>query len=582
MAITTRYATNTALQYNEVDLTDFLINPSIGSRRFLTEAEQTRILRATETSALYFITDTSGTFYSARYRWYDSGGTLLNEYILSLSGAGVHNSIPVDWTSFYVPSGAVKLTVAIIGAVNGFANGQFEIGTGNLFQSWTLTQPTRRNLVIQSNNVSSSSWTKVNSTTPAANKITEDNTSGGKYIYPAVNISVSNGDNYTVQCKVKENGRRYILLYDGISDIGAFFDLQAGVVLGNIGAGVLVKKVIIPEDNGEYICSITFTSSSTSAQPSVYLSNNGTSIGYLGNGTSGIFISDIQFEEGNFITPIIPTTTLAVTTSTGEFLQDTTGGPDGSRCIRIWADAAVTTLLSQAVSLIAGEEYILRFRAKANDAREGDRINIVVDATDIGDTFISQAWAWYNTTFTALGTGSTDIYFSFLNDITYGFASFDDVSILPTNLSLLSEERTYLLDDSCVAYEYELNWLNKLGGRDTWVMTGFPTETVDVKRNNEIEYSARTNYTSPNRIYGYRENKSRKSVTLTHQCKDRATAEWLKSELIDTIDLMVLADGIYRPADVVASSIVTSNTFSQDFTVRVTLRYAYDINVQTR
>ena len=141
MAITTRYAVNMAMQYNEVTLNDFLINPSVGSRRFLTEAEQTRILRATETSALYFLTDVTGAGRSARYRWYDSGGTMLNEYLLDLTSAGVHNSIPIDWTSFYVPSGAVKLTVAIIGSANGFANGQFEIGSGNLFTSWTLTQP---------------------------------------------------------------------------------------------------------------------------------------------------------------------------------------------------------------------------------------------------------------------------------------------------------------------------------------------------------------------------------------------------------------------------------------------------------
>jgi hypothetical protein len=411
MAITTRYATNMAMQYNEVTLSNFLINPSVGSRRFLTEAEQTRILRATETSALYFLTDVTGAGRSARYRWYDSGGTLLNEYLLDLTSAGVHNSIPIDWTSFYVPSGATRLTVAIIGSANGFANGQFTLGSGNLFTSWTLTT----------------------------------------------------------------------------------------------------------------------------------------------------------------VNPV-------------DIIQDATGGILSSRCIQVFADSGETIYFRQSVPLVSGLSYTIRLFSKYVEEASNGTVEYKVGAGSwtAFDTALTASFQFISASFTSASTSTQAILFRYINESENGYCLIDDISISLTTPSELSEVRTYNLDDSCVAYEYELNWLNKLGGRDTWVFTGFPTTARDVQREGQLEYSRRTNLTAPNRIYGYRSVASRESITLSHQCKDRLTAEWIKSELIDTLDVLVKVGTSYYPADIVASSIVVSNTFSQDFTIRFTLRYAFDINVQTR
>jgi hypothetical protein len=593
MAITTRYATNMAMQYNEVTLSNFLINPSVGSRRFLTEAEQTRILRATETSALYFLTDVTGAGRSARYRWYDSGGTLLNEYLLDLTSAGVHNSIPIDWTSFYVPSGATRLTVAIIGSANGFANGQFTLGSGDLFTSWTLTQPTRTNLVQRSQAFDNAYWTKGSSTIVANSIIAPDGTTtadtwvedNGVGITPEIvkAISLSNSTQYTWSIYAKPNGRDWIVVNanDGSASYRTWFNITTGVV-GTNPAGSTAR--IFLDENGFYRCIVTRTTAGAAAG-SLYglqIANADGVNTYTGNGTSGVYIWGAQLEAAANATPYIPTVTVAETTSLGEFLQDATGGEDGSRCLRMWTAYAGLTFLSQAVSLVSGSNYTIRFRAKIDAVGEADVMNIVVGAVGLSDIPITDTWAWYTTTYTAIATASTTIYFTYLNDAIYGFVSIDDVSISLTTPSELSEVRTYNLDDSCVAYEYELNWLNKLGGRDTWVFTGFPTTARDVQREGQLEYSRRTNLTAPNRIYGYRSVASRESITLSHQCKDRLTAEWLKSELIDTLDVLVKVGTEYYPADVVASSIVVSNTFSQDFTIRFTLRYAFDINVQTR
>lgn len=583
MAITTRYAVNMAMQYNETDISQFLINPSVGSRRFLTEAEQTRILRATETSALYFLTDVTGAGRSARYRWYDSGGTMLNEYLLDLTSAGVHNSIPIDWTSFYVPSGAVKLTVAIIGSANGFANGQFEIGSGNLFTSWTLTQPSRTNKLLQSESFNTT-WTKTNLTITenaviapngltVADSLVPTAVNGSHNIQQLVATIAAVGTMYVY---AKPNGYNWIAIENGGQV--AYFNISTGTV-GTVSAGTASIRL---DNNGYYLC--IFTCTAVNTKSNIYVASANSTITFTGNGTSGVYLWGSQFQLGSYATPYIPTTTAAVATSLGEFLQNTTGGPDGSRCMKLWVDTPTDiTYFRQAVSIVSGSNYTIRFRARLIDTATTPVMNYRVNAGAWASAgTLTSAWQWLSVTFTGAATSSQNIDFKYTNAAYFGFAEIDDVSVSLTTPSELSEVRTYNLDDECVKYEYQLNWLNKLGGRDTWVFTGFPTITKDVTREGNLEYSRRTNFVSPKRIYGSRAIASRESVTLSHQCKDRATAEWLKSELIDSIDILVKVGSSYYPADIVGSSIVVSNTFSQDFTIRFTIRYAFDVNVQTR
>ncbi len=592
MAITTRYAVNMAMQYNEVTLNNFLINPSVGSRRFLTEAEQTRLLRATETSALYFLTNVSGAGRSARYRWYDSGGTLLNEYLLDLTSAGVHNSIPIDWTSFYVPSGAVRLSVAIIGSANGFSNGQFTLGSGNLFTSWTLTQPSRTNIFQRSQEFDNSYWTKGSSTITANSIVAPDGTITADtlnesavvdyhFVYKTSVLS-TNTFSASIYAKKKDRDYFFMIFNDGVSDFLTIFNLNNGSVSSNAGGNTTFVETL---PNGWFRFVITRSVIIGGGNYFMFgVSNSPTNPAYLGDITKGVYVWGGQLEASLQATPYIPTTSASVTTSLGEFLQDATGGPDRSRCLKMWVSISDTTQLIQNVNLVAGKNYTFRLRAKTDTLGGTDTLYVFGNGgTIIGQSLsITDEWAWYTFTYTASSTASTPIEFLYLNDAFYGFVYLDDISVSLTTPSELSEVRTYILDDTCVNYEYQLNWLNKLGGRDTWVFTGFPTITKDVTREGNLEYSRRTNFVSPKRIYGSRAIASRESITLSHQCKDRVTAEWLKSELIDSIDILVKVGSSYYPADIVGSSIVVSNTFSQDFTIRFTIRYAFDVNVQTR
>lgn len=572
MSITTGHAINMASQYNETDISEFLINVSVGSRRFLTEAEQTRILRATEVSALYYASNNSGFGTSARYRWYSSGGTLLNEYYLSLTSAGVHNSIPIDWTSFYVPEGATRLTVAIVNGAEGFANGDFSLGSGDLFTSWTLTQPSRTNLALRSQEFDNGSWSKLNTGTASLPVVTANNVVAPDGTMTADRVVFNSGAGVTIS-------DRSTLIQTIAQSAGNPYS-GAIYLRGNVGG----EQIVFRHAGNSAYTLITLTTSWVryrQIETAVGANANfefGIRQGFVGtiNSSATIYAWGAQFEAGAYTTPYIPTTNASVTTSLGEFLQDATGGVDGGRALKMWVSTGSTDL-QQSVSLVNGVNYTIRFWAKV-DALYGNDYLTSADAT----LLLSTDWTLYTQTFTQIGTGSFAQIFDYTNDADFGFVYLDKVSITPTNPSELSETRTFLLDDSCVAYEYQLNWLNKLGGHDTWVMTGFPTEVVEVKRSGEIEYSRRTNYTSPNRIYANRANESRKSITLSHQCKDRATAEWLKSELIDSIDVLLLIDGVYYPVDVVPSSIVVRNTFSQDYTIRVTFRYGFDINVQTR
>lgn len=85
-------------------------------------------------------------------------------------------------------------------------------------------------------------------------------------------------------------GRQYIKLsgYDGTSTFSAFFDLVNGVT-GTIAASTSAS--ITQGDNGFYLCSIQFTTSSTATSGTVTmsLSTDGSTTSYAGDTAKGIF-----------------------------------------------------------------------------------------------------------------------------------------------------------------------------------------------------------------------------------------------------------------------------------------------------
>lgn len=187
----------------------------------------------------------------------------------------------------------------------------------------TILEPARTNLILYSQEFNNAAWIKTASSITAniinapdgtltGDKLVENASTGTHYMYPAVNISVINGINYTLSVYAKNNGRRYFLLYDGFNDIGKFFDLQTGTILGTQGSGTLINSSI-QLINGWYRCSITYQQAGNFASPQIYLSSTGSNFSYTGNGTSGIYLWGEQLETGNTATAYIPTTNAPVT-----------------------------------------------------------------------------------------------------------------------------------------------------------------------------------------------------------------------------------------------------------------------------
>ena len=145
----------------------------------------------------------------------------------------------------------------------------------------------------------------------------------------------------------------------------------------------------------------------------------------------------------------------------------------------------------------------------------------------------------------------------------------------------ITEERFYIRDQNVYCNEKQVNWLNKLGGFDSFMFTAGQETAINVRRETPIEFSMATNYESPNRINGYRSHSSVESLSLATRVDTKETAQWLKKELIDSIDVYVVNDLTYVPVNVKNSS-VTFDTFSKDFIVKFNFEYAFPINIQTR
>jgi hypothetical protein len=595
---TYRKVVNSALQYNQANLSDYIISSSTTGKKFLTECPLNRNIRLTELSALYFLIDNAESFIGCSVLKYkDENGNLLYENYINFNlTANVHNAIPInfaDGNPFYVSSNAKSISVLISSNYNLFYNGNFELGTGNLFTSWTLTQTSRTNLLQRSQEFDNAYWTKGSSTIVANSIIAPDGTTtadtwveaNGVGITPEIvkAISLSNSTQYTWSIYAKPNGRDWIVINanDGTASYRTWFNVTTGVV-GTNPSGSTAR--IFLDENGFYRCIVTRTTAS-SAIGSLFdlqIANADGVNTYTGNGTNGVYIWGAQLEQSSQVTPYIPTTTSATTTSVGAFLQSILGGVNGKRCLMMWNNIS-SIYLRQALYLISGTNYILKFWAKTDITYNNARMNLVVGGTDIGDTegAIINEWQEFSIAFSGPSTGSQNFDLNFLNDDNYGFVYLDNVSLRLANESIaLSEEITFVLDEECAVEEKQVVWLNKLGGYDSWTFLAGQETQINVKRENDIEYSKETNFVSPNRIYANRNNTSIKSKGLATKT-NKSTAEWLKSELINSIDVYFVENDKYIPVNVKDGSIAY-NTWTKNYIVKMNFEYAYPINIQTR
>jgi hypothetical protein len=226
----------------------------------------------------------------------------------ALTGTTVAVTNPYNPASVAITGGTIN------GTTIGATTPSSIVGTTITGQTGVL-KGTGTNLVVRSQEFDNASWTKSNTTvtanattapdgTATADKIIASATTATHFLFQGVTSGT--GISFQVSVYAKKGEYNFFRIENGNTGVGAYFNLNTGVVVSGTGA------TIVDAGSGWYRCSLSTTTTTTSFNCVFAPSVDGTTSNFTGDGTSGIFLWGCQVEIGSTANTYIPTTTTAV------------------------------------------------------------------------------------------------------------------------------------------------------------------------------------------------------------------------------------------------------------------------------
>lgn len=186
-----------------------------------------------------------------------------------------------------------------------------------------LIEESRTNLILQSENHPSTSWSKTGVTVAAvthtapdgntsSNLVSEDSSTGLHRLFQG--SAYVSGTSYAISVFLKFAGRQFVAItHPSVAANGtAIFDIQNGSVTLQ-QSGITASMIQYP--NGWWRCVVVGTSSVTSSQSHIIQGSTTGGVltgSYTGLNGAAFYIYGSQVEEGAYATSYIPTTTSTV------------------------------------------------------------------------------------------------------------------------------------------------------------------------------------------------------------------------------------------------------------------------------
>jgi hypothetical protein len=327
------------------------------------------------------VTKTAASAGSAFTTIYSSTGNNISTYA-GTTGSGIFiwgaQLEPVTYQT--TPSTYVATTSAA------YYGPRFDYDPVTLAAKGLLIEEQRTNLSLQSEDLTSASWTKgfstatANTATSPAGTTTADrwqptSTGVANTIRLIQIISVSSGAAYTASAFVKAAGKRWVYFTSPDAASAAhncWFDLQTGTI-GTKGAAV--TATITPAGDGWYRLTTSSTSSSVLNYVLISATDADNSLAVTADG-NGLLIWGAQLEAGAFATSYIPTVASQVTRSAD--VATMTGTNFSS-----WYNQSEGTFVASASTLKPPSVATANFIAIASDGTQNERVQNVIDTSNV-------------------------------------------------------------------------------------------------------------------------------------------------------------------------------------------------------